>query len=142
MFCGRGWYKEECREPRPQTWYQSTQKCEEGNWPVQEALSLSFIILGDQQLGDRARAACFWTQTVWTEQWEEDARGISKTGVGRHVDQQMEELGITLPSWQVLMMGDDRMKSMQNTDPEDFKKTSLRQAKEVYWQKMTKKEEA
>ena len=34
-----GWFQQEWEGPKPQPWYQHTEKCQEGNWPVHWARS-------------------------------------------------------------------------------------------------------
>ena len=55
-------------------------------------------------------------------------------GLASAVFCEMQVFSFTLPSWQVLRMGDGRMVSVKDTWPEDAEHSLLRHAKDVHWQ--------
>ena len=50
------------------------------------------------------------------------------TGPASAILCEMKDLGITVLSWQVFRVSDDRMISMEGTCPEDVKQTPMRHA--------------
>ena len=101
-----------------------------------------------------ARAAtCLWAPAVRTRKWEDEMREAwERTSVGSCiVDEshraanavfcEMRDLGVAVPSWQVLRMSDGRLISVKGTCPEDIKKTLLRDTKNVYCRKWAKKDD-
>ena len=69
-----------------------------------------------------------WEATSWT----------TVRGPAGAVFCEMEDLGVTVPSWQVLRMGDGRTVDMRDTCTGDIQKTLVRLAKDVYWQTCAK----
>ena len=72
---------------------------------------------------------------AWKRQVCEATSWTQARGAARAVFCVMKDLGVTVPSWQVLTMGDGRKISMKDTCPEDIKKTLMRLAKDVNWGK-------